>query len=156
MNVATPLPGIPSVKHGKRAQWSAGIALLLLCGAGCSSHNVRFERTVQEALPLAARAMDLRQERLVLSERISSIQDTIRALGTDTARARQFSDTLQALALRRDSILTVSIDITDSLRYRLRRERFNEEEREQFNTQLNDALRKRGYVIEESGTKSKP
>lgn len=132
----------------------AFLALAAVIVAGCSSHgNGKVDRAVEGMLPLEARAIDLREERFALANRIRFTQDTLGQTGSDSARLQR---TLTELTARRDSLLSTSLRLADTLRRRLdslmSHDLTERDERERFSRKLNEALTKRGYRVEGGDT----
>lgn len=101
---------------------------------------------------MEVRAITLREQRFALANEIRFTQDTLLRTDSGDARAAELEAKLKVFAARKDSLLVASLALADTIKQNLDSiidpERYSREEREAFNAQLNEEVKRRSPALE--------
>lgn len=117
---------------------------------GCASGPG--DADVERLAEMEVRAITLREQRFALANEIRFTQDTLLRTDSGDARAAELEAKLKVFAARKDSLLVASLALADTIKQNLDSiidpDRYSREEREAFNAQLNEEVKRRSPALE--------
>ncbi len=123
--------------------------MLLLTFNSCGLHNDNLTQSINQLANLECRAINLREKRFSLANKLRFAEDSLRLKNTSTGL--EVNQNMVALQLQKDSLLKNSIALADSIKIIMddlfAKKLTTDKSKKEFNQELNKALIKKGCLV---------
>ncbi len=123
--------------------------MLLLTFNSCGIHNDNLTQSINQLADLECRAINLREQRFSLANKLRFAEDSLRLKNTSTGL--EVNQNMVALQLQKDSLLKNSIALADSIKIIMEdlfaKKLTTDKSKKEFNQELNKALIKKGCLV---------